>query len=107
METKFAVIFTSQLHTADEAAYAIAAQRMIELAKGQDGFLGVDSVQNTTSLGITVSYWSSIKAIQQWKTNAEHFAVQKLGKQKWYQSFNIKICRIERETEFTGKAPHG
>lgn len=107
MENKFAVIFTSQRHLNDEAAYADAAQRMIELAKGQAGFLGVDSVRETTGLGITVSYWSSLEAIQQWKMNAEHYGVQKLGKQKWYQSFNIKICRIERETEFAGKAPHG
>ncbi|MCF5225015.1 antibiotic biosynthesis monooxygenase, partial [Pseudomonas syringae] len=52
----FAVVFTS-LRTPDEGrAYATAAQRMVELARQQPGFLGVESARGDDGLGVTVSY---------------------------------------------------
>lgn len=43
---------------------------MVELAKQQDGFLGVESARN--EIGITVSYWKDIDSIKKWKQNSEH-----------------------------------
>ena len=37
--------------------------RMVELATGQPGFLGVESARGPDGIGITVSYWSSLEAI--------------------------------------------
>jgi heme-degrading monooxygenase HmoA len=92
---KYAVIFTSQRTGGDGPAYERAAKRMVELAAQQPGFVHVDSVRGEDGLGITVSYWASREAIAAWKDQAEHLAVQKAGKQNWYQSFNIKVCRLE------------
>jgi len=39
------------------------ADKMIELAKSQSGFLGVESARER--LGITVSYWQYLESIQQ------------------------------------------
>ena len=52
----YAVIFTS-LRTEIENDYSAMANRMLELAKIQDGFLGVESARE--GLGITVSYWKA------------------------------------------------
>ena len=45
------------------------SERMLELAERQPGFLGVESARE--SLGITVSYWSSLEAIAEWKAGGE------------------------------------
>lgn len=100
MKPEFAVIFTSQRSPGDDGAYLQAAQRMMDLAQLQPGFIKADSVRDDGGLGITVSYWSSLKAIDGWKNQVEHLAVQKQGKHKWYQSFTIKVCRIERGSDF-------
>ena len=90
----YAVIFTNE-RTSVEEGYQSMAERMVELAQLQPGFLGVESVRN--GLGITVSYWQSLEAIQQWKNNAEHLQAQRLGHGQWYQHFSIRIAKVERE----------
>ena len=96
----YAVIFTSVRSDVDHAAYAKAAERMVELAAQQPGFLGVDSARE--GLGITVSYWLSLEAIAAWKANAEHQVAQRFGREKWYAHFHTRICKVERDY---GKAP--
>src|SRR5687767_15917283 len=66
----YAVIFTSTRTAVDEG-YGAMADRMVELASQQPGFLGVESTRGADGLGITVSYWASLEAIAAWKANAE------------------------------------
>lgn len=93
----YAVIFTS-IRTEVDQGYAVMAQRMEELAKTQPGFLGVESARN--DIGITVSYWKDLESIQRWKAHAEHQVAQGLGKSKWYESYRVRICRVEKEYQF-------
>jgi hypothetical protein len=51
----YAVNFTSQ-RTDGDGGYGPMADRMVELASKQPGFLGVESVRGANGLGITVSY---------------------------------------------------
>ncbi len=93
----YAVIFSS-LRTDDDLDYAAAADRMVELAREQPGFLGVESARN--GLGITVSYWESLEAIQGWKLHAEHSLARQAGRERWYRAFRVRVCRVEREYGF-------
>ncbi|MBI3191051.1 MAG: antibiotic biosynthesis monooxygenase [Pedosphaera parvula] len=95
----YAVIFTSQRSATDEG-YGAMAQRMVDLAAQQPGFLGVESVRGTDGLGITVSYWQSLEAIARWKAQSEHRVAQQKGKDVWYQHYRLRICRVEREYGF-------
>lgn len=90
----YAVIFSNHLNQGAEGYDAMAA-RMSELAARQPGFLGVESARN--QLGITVSYWESLEAIQAWKKHAEHLEAQRLGRQQWYSDFRVRIAKVERE----------
>jgi heme-degrading monooxygenase HmoA len=87
----YAVIFTS-IKKENAEGYAEMAERMVELAQQQPGFLGVESARQ--EIGITVSYWESLEAIKQWKQNAEHLVAQQLGKTKWYESYKVRICQV-------------
>lgn len=91
----YAVIFSSRRTTVDEG-YAAVADRMVELAARQPGFLGVESVRGADGFGITVSYWSTLADIAAWKAQAEHRVAQSMGKQKWYSAFETRIARVER-----------
>lgn len=94
----YAVIFTSQRTDVDEG-YQQTAQRMLELAAQQDGFLYADSVREQ-GLGITVSYWRDLESIHNWKQHAEHMQAQQSGKEKWYTAYQVRICKVEREYGF-------
>ena len=93
----YAVIFSS-LQTNDINEYSTTAERMIELAQLQEGFLGMESVRE--QLGITVSYWSSLEAISKWRAHSEHIIAQESGKTQWYASYKVRICKVERDYEF-------
>ena len=88
----WAVIFTSLRNAKDEEGYAA----MVELAAGQPGYLGIESVRGQGGLGITVSYWKTLEAIANWKQNAEHLEAQRLGRERWYESFTLRVARVER-----------
>jgi heme-degrading monooxygenase HmoA len=92
----YAVIFTF-IRTEDDNGYAEMSEKMVALAKEQTGFLGIESARN--EIGIKVSYWESLDAIRNWKMNSEHLFAQKMGREKWYQSFKVRICKVEREYE--------
>ena len=90
----YAVIFTSTLSKSDDG-YGEMAEQMDNLAKEQCGYLGHESARD--GLGITVSYWKNLEDIQKWKQNAAHQFAQKLGHEKWYTSFKVRICLVERD----------
>jgi heme-degrading monooxygenase HmoA len=95
----YAVIFTS-LRSEGDQGYAEAAARMVELAREQPGFLGVESARGEDGLGITVSYWHSEAAILAWKQHSEHRAIRELGRSSWYSNFHTRVCRVERDYGF-------
>ena len=71
------------------------AERMVELAAKQPGFLGIESARQ--EVGITVSYWESMYAIKLWKENTEHLIAQEMGKTNWYEHYTVRICLVQRE----------
>lgn len=93
----YAVIF-STLRTDDNQDYEKTALRMEELAKQQDGYLGIESARD--QLGITVSYWDSLEAIIKWKNNVEHTVARNKGRELWYKHYHLRICKVERDYDF-------
>ena len=90
----YAVIFSS-IRSEGDHGYGAMAERMLELAAQQQGFLGVESARE--GLGITVSYWDSIEAIKNWKQNTEHLEAQRFGHQVWYSEFKVRVAKVERD----------
>ena len=91
----YAVIFSSRRTAVDEG-YGAVADRMVELAARQPGFLGLESTRGPDGFGITVSYWASTAAIAAWKAQGEHQVAQTMGKQKWYAAVATRVARVER-----------
>lgn len=101
----YAVIFTSRRCADDKEGYQQTAQRMLELAAQQEGFLHADSVRDPSGFGITVSYWRDPAAIARWRQQAEHVESRRLGKEKWYSSYEVRVCKVERE--YKSEVPTG
>lgn len=91
----YAAIFSS-LRTLGDNGYEQMAQRMLELAARQPGFLGVESARGADGFGITVSYWASRSDLAHWKANAEHVMAQENGKRLWYERYELRVAKVER-----------
>jgi heme-degrading monooxygenase HmoA len=94
----YAVIFTSVRKEGDNG-YTDMAEKMLDLAKQQDGFLGVESAREKT--GLTVSYWRDLESIRKWKENIEHSHAREKGRNEWYLAFKVRISRVEQEYGFS------
>ncbi len=94
-----AVIFSSQRvrhEHADTDGYTEMSEHMEELARRQPGFVSIDSARDRDGFGITVSYWDSDEAARAWKEVAAHLEAQRLGRDRWYDSYQIRIADVGR-----------
>jgi heme-degrading monooxygenase HmoA len=93
------VIFTS-VRTAGDDGYAAMADEMEVLAAEQPGYLGIESARGADGLGITVSYWRTEADARAWKRVAAHREAQRIGRERWYGSYRVRVARIVREYGF-------
>lgn len=91
----YAVIFASQMDAADEG-YAALSKLMVQRALEHFGCLGAESARDASGFGITISYWNSEEDIRKWYQDAKHQAAQKLGKDKFYSHYSLRIAKVER-----------
>lgn len=90
----YAVIFAST-RTEGDHGYADMADKMMELAKHQPGFLGVDTARS--EIGITVSYWKDLESINNWRHHTKHQKAKEKGKETWYAKYTLRIAKVEME----------
>lgn len=95
----YAVIFTSKKKN-DSNDYDSMAEKMEKLSVMQEGFIGIQSARGADGLGITVSYWKSLEDISKWKSHVEHREAQQKGKSSWYEAYEVRICKVERQYGF-------
>jgi heme-degrading monooxygenase HmoA len=93
----YVVIFSS-VRTEGDNGYSAMAGKMEALAKGQGGFLGLESVRQ--ELGITVSYWRDLDSIRKWRENLVHTIAREQGRAQWYDTFKVRVCRVESDYDF-------
>lgn len=86
------------MRTEGDKGYDEMAEKMENLAKKQEGYLGMESAKS--DLGITVSYWESLDAIAKWKANTDHQMAQQKGVKEWYSWYKVRICLVERAYDF-------
>lgn len=94
----YAVIFTS-LKSEDSEGYGKMADAMVSAAARQPGFLGMETARE--EVGITVSYWDSLESIAAWKADSAHQVAQKTGRERWYSAYKTRICKVERDYDFS------
>ena len=92
-----AVIFTSRRTVNDVDGYAAMADRMDALATEQPGYRGIESVRDPGGLSITVSYWATEADARAWKQVGEHLAAQNAGRDRWYDSYHLRVATVTRE----------
>ncbi len=93
----WAVIFSNvQAEAVD--GYGAMAEAMERLAAVQPGYLGFESARS--GLGISISYWSDLDAIAAWKRQVDHLAAQRMGRERWYAAYRVRVARVERDYGF-------
>jgi heme-degrading monooxygenase HmoA len=93
----YAVVFTSINADVDHSEHAIMYQRMVEVAKTYDGFLGIEPARNIDGSGVAVVYWKDLSSIAAFARDPEHLVAKKKGREIWYSHYMIRVCKVERD----------
>jgi heme-degrading monooxygenase HmoA len=100
----YAVIFRSIRTEHSEDLYQEHAAKMEKLVKNIKGYISHHGQRDPiTREGITISYFESLEAIKEWRENAEHQLTQELGRTHFYESYEVKIVKVEREYQWEKK----
>jgi heme-degrading monooxygenase HmoA len=91
----YVVIFKATIRSPDvlNATYLEMAKKLREKAMREYGCLDFASACEGSE-EIALSYWQSMDDIPRWKRDPEHLEAQKIGKERWYTSYQVEIATI-------------
>lgn len=92
----YAVIFTS-IRTQVDDGYSELNDELYAEAMKLDGYYGSETLRDENGFGVAVLYWRSMEDIQEWSKYQKHLRAKKLGKEKWYEGWKVRIAKVERE----------
>jgi len=92
----YAVIFSNQMGSYTDG-YGAMSDLMASMSADEPGCIGIESTRDASGFGITVSYWESEDTIKQWRENAKHRAAQLKGKMTWYDHYQLRVAKVERQ----------
>lgn len=99
----YAAILSTWRTSEDPDGYAEMGARMVRLAEAQPGYLGRDSLEGQEGRELSVVYYDTEEAIRRWAEHAEHLVAQRLGRERWYEAYEVRIARVERAYHFQRK----
>jgi uncharacterized protein (DUF952 family)/heme-degrading monooxygenase HmoA len=94
-----AVVFTSRRRQDASAAddgYDEMALRMEHLARQQPGFRDILSVRGADGVGVTVATFDTERDAAAWKRHPEHLDAQRLGRERFYEWYELQISEVTR-----------
>ena len=80
----------------DAAAYHADADRMLELAEAQPGFLWFKSYTAEDGEVVAISAWADEEAARGWGRHAEHYVVQGRGRAGYYAEYELLAGPVAR-----------
>ncbi|MBM3527784.1 MAG: antibiotic biosynthesis monooxygenase [Alphaproteobacteria bacterium] len=93
-------VFRSRLMPGLKDEYVALVERMVELARATPGYLSHKGFFADDGERCTIVEFADEKGQEAWRTNAEHMAAQRLGRQKYYEAYDIQVCNVLHEAHF-------
>lgn len=96
----YVAIFTSLRTDADGDGFSAMVTRMVGIVRQQPGFLGMESADGADGTSIVVAYWKDDESIKRWKLQMEHRDAQRLGRERWFKRYRVRVGKVERAYGF-------
>ena len=96
-------VFRSRLMPGFKDEYIALVERMTELAKATPGYISHKGFWAEDGERCTIVEFADEKGQEAWRTNAEHIGAQRLGRTKYYETFDLQVCSVMRESHYDRK----
>jgi heme-degrading monooxygenase HmoA len=96
----FVLVFRSHPAPGNDDEYAAISRRMIELASAMPGFVSFKTFTAADGERVSIVEFESDQAAAAWREHPEHQQAQRRGREAFYQSYSIQVCREVRRYGF-------
>lgn len=94
-------VFRSRLRAEAVAEYHDVAERTLELARTMPGFVDFKGFVADDGERVSIITFATAEAHRTWRDHPEHRAAQRLGRERFYESYAIQVCEVRGEHDFT------
>jgi heme-degrading monooxygenase HmoA len=102
-EGSLIILFRSKLtDQAGEDYKALDAELEI-LAKQNPGFIDAKAYTAADGERLTVVRWRDAESLTEWRNLGRHREAQEIGRQKWYQYYDVEVATLTRSKSFVRK----
>jgi len=101
-DSKEVVVFFKATERAgiDHEAYEALVKRMNEIVRAMPGFISIKPYEGEDGEHFWIIRFESEAALDAWRSHPEHREAQRRGRDEFYESYWIQVCRVLREYEF-------
>jgi heme-degrading monooxygenase HmoA len=93
-------IFRSRVRPAAVGEYEVVSERMVALARAMPGLLDYKTFEAGDGERVTIVTFASLEEHQAWRDHPEHRQAQLLGRERFYETYDIAVCRCLSENHF-------
>ena len=100
----YAVIFKSKRQDANGDLYYEHNDKLDEKIRSLAGYIKHSGMRHPeTREGVTIAYFDSLDAINEWRKDAEHMDAKKLAKSHFYENYSVEITEVIDSYGWDGK----
>jgi heme-degrading monooxygenase HmoA len=96
----YVIVFRSRLRPGVEAEYGVRAETIYGIVSQMPGLLGSKDYLAEDGERVAVIEFDSAESLAAWREHPEHLKAQAEGRAKYYASYSIQICKVERGATF-------
>ena len=96
-------VFRSRLMPGLQDEYVALVDRMQQIARTIPGYISHKGFWADDGERVTIVEFKDEASQRAWRTNARHIEAQRLGRQKYYETYDIQVCNVLHEAHFKRK----
>jgi heme-degrading monooxygenase HmoA len=97
------ILFRSKLTDQAGADYKALDAELETLVQQNPGFVAAKAFSAADGERLTVVWWRDEQSLADWRNLMRHREAQDIGRQKWYQYYEIDVATITRSKRFDRK----
>src|SRR5690554_129397 len=96
----YVVVFRSRLRPGVEEAYARRGGEIYALAEKMPGLISARDYTAEDGERVAIIEFDTEANLLAWRDHAEHRRAQAQGREEFYSSYSLQICKVERAATF-------
>lgn len=93
-------LFRSRLDPAQAEAYAAMSKTMKALVDRMPGLIAYKTFEAKDGERVTIVEFADEESHNAWRDLPAHRKAMQLGKEKFYEEYNVQVCELKRQSAF-------